>query len=72
VSHALENLKPFAVNFTRASELTSVSKSKLRQMAKTGELRTVCIGARRIVPITALQELCTFGSERSATELSAS
>jgi excisionase family DNA binding protein len=49
--------RPIAVSFTRASELTSLSKNSLRRLAKEGTLRTATVGRRRIIPFSALQDL---------------
>lgn len=53
--------RPLAVNFTKAAELTSISKSSLRRYAREGKLKTVRCGRRRIVPFTALTELLRNG-----------
>jgi excisionase family DNA binding protein len=63
--------RPLAVNFTKASELTSISKSSLRRYAREGKLRTVRCGRRRIVPFAALTELLRngLGNESSAQKV---
>lgn len=53
---------PLAVGFVRASELTSLSRSTLRRFAKSGRLRTVLLGRRRVIPIDALRELILKGT----------
>jgi excisionase family DNA binding protein len=53
--------RPLAVSFARAAELTSVSKNSLRRFAKTGRLRTVRLGRRRIIPFAALNDLLRNG-----------
>lgn len=50
-------IRPIAVSFARASEMTSLSKLSLRRLAKSGKLRTALVGRRRIVPVSALYEL---------------
>jgi predicted site-specific integrase-resolvase len=58
---------PLAVNFARASELTSLSKQTLRRLAKSGALKTILVTKRRrVIPYTALAELLRgSSSERS-------
>jgi excisionase family DNA binding protein len=65
MSPLFESLAPLAVNFTRASELTSMSKNSLRRMAKSGRLRTITLGRRRVVPYDALKELVASGTDQS-------
>ena len=59
--------RPIAVSFTRASELTSISKNSLRRFAKSGKLRTALVGRRRVIPFSALYELLQNGSSSGAT-----
>jgi hypothetical protein len=49
--------RPIAYGFSRASEVSSLSKNTLRRKAKTGELRTVLVGRRRVIPFEALYAL---------------
>jgi excisionase family DNA binding protein len=49
--------RPLAVSFSRAAEMTSLSKLSLRRLSKNGRLRTARIGRRRIIPYSALIEL---------------
>jgi len=72
VSRLFESLSPIAISFARASELSSISRSKLRALARTGELKTVRIGSRRVVPIDALRQLCNVGTSAAATQESVS
>jgi excisionase family DNA binding protein len=53
--------RPLAVSFARAAELTSVSKNSLRRFAKSGRLRTIRLGRRRIIPYAALNDLLRNG-----------
>jgi excisionase family DNA binding protein len=53
--------QPIAVSFGRAAELTSLSKTSLRRFARSGQLRTVRLGRRVIVPYTALTDLLRNG-----------
>lgn len=55
--------KPLAVNFARASALTSLSKVTLRRFAKTGQIRVVRVGRRVLIPIAALESLINSGIE---------
>ena len=54
---------PLAVSFARAAEITSLSKNTLRRFAKSGRLRTVRLGRRRLIPFEALNELIRGGNE---------
>jgi excisionase family DNA binding protein len=54
---------PLAVSFARAAEITSLSKNSLRRFAKSGRLRTVRLGRRRLIPFEALSELIQNGNE---------
>jgi excisionase family DNA binding protein len=67
VSQRFENL-PLAVSFVRAAELTSVSRNTLRRFAKSGRLRTVRLGRRRVIPIDALRDLIREGTEGPSRE----
>jgi excisionase family DNA binding protein len=53
--------QPLAVNFAKAAELTSISKSSLRRYARQGRLRTVLCGRRRIVPYDEITKLLRDG-----------
>ena len=66
--NALEAIgeRPLAVSFAKAAELTSVSKNSLRRFAKTGRLRTVRLGRRRIIPFAALNELLRNSLDNSS------
>jgi excisionase family DNA binding protein len=66
LSHVFENAPPIAVDFKRAAQLTSVSRSTLRRFAKSGRLRTVLLGRRRVIPIGALKDLIRNGSGEDA------
>jgi excisionase family DNA binding protein len=63
--------QPLAVSFARAAELKSVSKNSLRRFAKSGRLRTIRLGRRRIIPFAALNDLLRNGlsSESSAQKM---
>jgi excisionase family DNA binding protein len=60
--------RPLAVSFARAAELTSVSKNSLRRFAKTGKLRTVRLGRRRIIPFAALNDLLRNGLSSESSD----
>jgi hypothetical protein len=53
--------RPLAVDFAKASVLTSLSKVTLRRYARAGRIRTVLCGRRRIIPLTALADLVQNG-----------
>jgi excisionase family DNA binding protein len=57
--------RPIAYGFTRASEVSSLSKNTLRRKAKTGELRTVLVGRRRLIPFEALFALVNGSSGKT-------
>lgn len=61
-----ESLAPLSVSLSRASELVGVSRNTLRRIAKRGQLRTVRIGRRRVVPMSALMKLIGEGAADSA------
>jgi len=61
-SHLLGSAPAVAVDFKKASELTSLSVNTLRRLAHTGLLRTTLVGRRRIIPVEALIELVKKGS----------
>ena len=65
MSTLFETLAPLSVSFSRAAELTSMSKNTLRRMAKSGRLRTITLGRRRVVPYDALKELVSSGTNES-------
>jgi hypothetical protein len=48
---------PISVDFPRAAELTSLSVNSLRRYARTGRLKTILVGRRRVIPIVALHQL---------------
>jgi excisionase family DNA binding protein len=53
--------RPVALSFKKLTELTGVSQSTWRRIAKTGQLQTIRIGRRRLVAYTALMELLRNG-----------
>jgi excisionase family DNA binding protein len=53
--------QPLAVSFKEAAGLVSVSRNTLRRYAKSGRLRTVRLGRRRVIPFEALRELIRDG-----------
>src|SRR5882762_9220860 len=62
--------QPLSVSFKVAAALTSVSRNTLRRYAKSGRLRTVRLGRRRVIPFDALKNLIQEGSgEGSAREV---
>lgn len=48
---------PLSVSFAEAAKLLSVSPNTVRRHAKSGRLRTVRLGRRRVVPFDALRDL---------------
>ena len=71
MSTLFETLAPLSVSFSRAAELTSMSKNTLRRMAKSGRLRTIKLGQRRVVPYQALKELVSIDTSESTSASSA-
>jgi excisionase family DNA binding protein len=49
-------LAPLAVRVEQAAELLGVSRAHVFRMIARGELRTVKSGARRLVPVRAVEE----------------
>jgi excisionase family DNA binding protein len=54
--------QPLSVSFKEGAALTSVSPNTLRRYAKSGRLRTVRLGRRRVIPFDALKDLIQEGS----------
>jgi excisionase family DNA binding protein len=50
-----------AVTIAEASRMTSLSRGTIRSYARTGRIKTVKVGRRRIVPISALERLVRLG-----------
>jgi hypothetical protein len=48
-------LRPMAVNVATAGELLSISRTQAYKIIKDGELKTVDIGSKKIVPLTEIQ-----------------
>jgi excisionase family DNA binding protein len=48
---------PLSVSFAEAAKLLSVSPNTVRRHAKSGILKTVRLGRRRVVPFDALRDL---------------
>jgi excisionase family DNA binding protein len=48
---------PLSVSLKEAAKLLSVSPNTVRRHAKSGILRTVQLGRRRVVPFDALKDL---------------
>jgi excisionase family DNA binding protein len=45
-----------AVNIPEACRLTGLGRSKLYELMTTGELQSIKVGKRRIVPVASLKE----------------
>jgi excisionase family DNA binding protein len=52
---AERGLRPLAVNIETAGELLSISRTQAYRLIKDGELKTVNIGTKMIVPVTEIQ-----------------
>jgi len=48
-------LRPMAVNVETAGELLSISRTQAYKIIRDGELKTVDIGSKKIVPLTEIQ-----------------
>jgi excisionase family DNA binding protein len=55
-----------AVTIAEASRMTSLSRGTIRGYARTGRIKTVKVGRRRIVPISALENLVRSGVDTSS------
>ncbi|HWG75362.1 MAG TPA: excisionase family DNA-binding protein [Steroidobacteraceae bacterium] len=53
-----EPLPRFAFTVSEAAESSTLSRRKLYELIDSGQLRTVKIGKRRLVPRDALERLC--------------
>jgi excisionase family DNA binding protein len=51
-----------AVTIAEAARMTTLSRSSLRNYAKTGTLRTAKVGRRILIPLSALHELMRRGA----------
>jgi excisionase family DNA binding protein len=51
-----ERLDPLTVRIRRAVELTGISRSKLYELIKAGEIETVKIGATTLIPFASLRD----------------
>ena len=49
--------QPLAYSINQALELVPISRSSLYNLINRGELRTVKLGGRRVIPTAALTEL---------------
>jgi excisionase family DNA binding protein len=58
---------PLSVSFAEAAKLLSVSPNTVRRHAKSGVLRTIRLGRRRVVPYDALRDLIRDGRQEQGT-----
>ena len=56
-----------AVTVSEAARMTSLSRGTIRAYARTGRIKTVKIGRRRIVPVSALRDLVREGIDTAET-----
>jgi excisionase family DNA binding protein len=49
-------LKPLAVDIPEACRLTGLGRSKLYELLSTGEIRSITVGRRRLIPVAALRD----------------
>ena len=47
-----------AYSIAEAAAVTSLSRATLYRLISSGKLRTVTVGARRLIPATEIQRLC--------------
>ena len=52
----MENVTPILLNVDEAAEALRLSRSLLYELIRSGQLRTVKAGRRRLVPVAALTE----------------
>lgn len=52
--------RPLAVRVPEACRLSGIGRSKLYELIKAGELRTVKVGAITLIPLTSLERLLGF------------
>lgn len=52
----MENVTPLLLNVDEAAEALRLSRSLLYELIRSGQLRTVKAGRRRLVPVSALAE----------------
>jgi excisionase family DNA binding protein len=56
VRSVVVNVVPVAYRVEEAAEALRVSRSVVYELIRSGRLRTVKVGARRLVPVSALSE----------------
>ena len=56
-----------AVTVSEAARMTSLSRGTIRAYARAGKIKTVKIGRRRIVPVSALRDLVREGIDTAET-----
>jgi excisionase family DNA binding protein len=61
----VENVTPLLLNVDEAAEALRLSRSLLYELIRSGQLRTVKAGRRRLVPVSALAEYVASLSEAS-------
>jgi len=59
----VENVTPLLLNVDEAAEALRLSRSLLYELIRSGRLRTVKAGRRRLVPVSALGEYVVSLSE---------
>ena len=52
----MENVTPLLLNVDEAAQALRLSRSLLYELIRSGQLRTVKAGRRRLVPVSALAE----------------
>jgi len=52
------------ISITEAARILGVSPFTIRRLAKSGSLRTVTVGARRLVPLGEIERVGQFGAGR--------
>lgn len=53
---AIPNPEPLLVSVTEAAEMLGISRRMTASLLQSGELRSLAIGRRRMVPVAALHE----------------
>ncbi len=56
-------VEPVAYSINEVLEAFPIGRTKLFALIASGQLRTITVGSRRLVPVTALHELSEQGTE---------
>lgn len=65
-STAVVTVIPVAYRVEEAAESLRISRDSIYELIRSGELRTIKVGARRLVPVIALSEYIASALEDAA------